>query len=361
MRLLNMVELSGLEKRWPSIVVHADLTVDTGRFLTLLGPSGCGKSTVLKLIAGLEKPDAGTIFVDGRDITRLPPKDRGVGMVFQDYALFPHLCVADNIAYGLAVRGMPKRERRERAQTLLKSIGLSGFGDRWPDSLSGGERQRVALARTLAVEPALVLFDEPLSSLDAPLRRKLREDLRDQQKNLGFTAILVTHDLEEAMAVSDTIAVMDSGRVQPPLPPMELWDSPPTASIARFLGHGTVLDVERLFQTGGKIEAQTSAGTFPLSRTMVSDERNAIDTGKPAALALFLPEDAFVLQVSGLQDRRMEAVCLSTVFSGNRWVGKFDAKGTILRIALPQGFTPEVGTKLGFRVEPDRVRLVKNV
>lgn len=356
-----MVKLTGLEKRWPSLTIRADLVVETGRFLTLLGPSGCGKSTILKLIAGFEKPDSGSVLVDGRDVTRLPPRDRGVGMVFQDYALFPHLRVEDNVAYGLAVHGMPRRDRRERARALLKSVGLEGFAKRWPDSLSGGERQRVALARTLAVEPSVILFDEPLSSLDAPLRRRLREELREQQRLLGFTAILVTHDLEEAMAVSDAIAVMDSGRVHPPLPPGELWDSPPTASTARFLGHGTVLEITRCSTTPEGLELITSAGAFRVSGCAQAAGSLASPQDKPSKLSLFLPEDAFTpLPESAQAKDALDAVCLSAVFSGRGWACRFEANGCVLSVALPRDAAPEVGKTLRLAVEPNRARVVRN-
>lgn len=350
-----MVELEGLEKRWPELVVRADLYVETGRLVTLLGPSGCGKSTVLRLIAGLEKAEAGRIRIDKRDVTALPPRSRGVGIVFQDYALFPHLRVADNVAYGLAVRGMPKRERRKRAQALLDTLGLSGFSNRWTDSLSGGERQRVALARTLAVEPAVILFDEPLSSLDTALRRRLREELRDQQKRLGFTAILVTHDLEEAMAVSDRIAVMEKGLVLPSLAPIELWDRPPTASTARFLGHGAILEPRRQ-EAGGSV-VDTVIGAFqPAFREEGALAKNPV---------LFIPEDAWELIGEGpanadapLRAGEIAAFCLQAEFSGDRWFGRFEAGGQSLRIALPRESPPETGKTLRFRLKPGRARLI---
>ncbi len=209
----GFLAVSGIEKKWPDAHVSFSVSVPQGQMLGILGQSGSGKSTVLRMIAGLLTPDAGSVWLDGRDITHLAPGKRRVGMVFQNHALFSHLRVDDNIGYGLVSAGMSKKESRIRAAEFLERFGLSGFEKRWPDSLSGGEAQRVALARTLIVQPLLVLFDEPLSSLDAPLRRRLRKEIRSGQKELGCTGILVTHDIEEALAVSDMIVVMKQGNV----------------------------------------------------------------------------------------------------------------------------------------------------
>ncbi|MBN2875356.1 MAG: ABC transporter ATP-binding protein, partial [Spirochaetales bacterium] len=213
MHSMASLELLGLTKAWPDITVRVDLVAEAERILVVAGPSGCGKSTVLRMTAGLERPDSGKVIVGGRDVSNAEPSSRGVGMVFQDHALFPHLDVAGNIAYGLRVRRIGRAERARRIAQLLETVGLAGFGRRKPHELSGGERQRVALARTLAVEPGVILFDEPLSSLDASLRKRLRADIAMEQKRLGFTAVYVTHDLEEAMAIADSLAIMDAGRV----------------------------------------------------------------------------------------------------------------------------------------------------
>ncbi len=200
--------LDNLHKTWPMKDIRLSLTLEKGGSLALLGPSGCGKSTILRMIAGFLSPDSGRILLDGQDITGLPPGKRKIGYMFQEHALFPHLSVEDNIGYGLVSFGKSKKESRREAAHWLERIGLAGFGRRRVTSLSGGEKQRVSLARTLAVRPALVLFDEPLSSLDAPLRRRLREELRREQKELGYTALYVTHDEEEALALADTIVRM---------------------------------------------------------------------------------------------------------------------------------------------------------
>lgn len=201
-------EVRGLQKKWPMMEIDISFSVSKGEALALLGPSGCGKSSILKMIAGLLPPDGGSIILDGVDISKLAPGKRGTGLVFQEFALFPHLRVEDNIAYGLVCAGMPKKESRKEAALWLERFGLSGFGRRRVDTLSGGEKQRVSLARTLAVKPALVLFDEPLSSLDTELRRRLQTELRGRQRENGYTAIYVTHDRDEASVLADRIITM---------------------------------------------------------------------------------------------------------------------------------------------------------
>jgi len=200
--------VSGLYKKWPMKEIDISFGLVKGESLALLGPSGCGKSSVLRMIAGLLAPDAGKIILDGRDLAGVDPGKRNIGMVFQDHALFPHLSVEDNIAYGLVSDGMTKRESRRIASEWLGRFGLAGFGRRRVESLSGGEKQRVSLARTLAVNPALVLFDEPLSSLDTELRKRLQIELRTRQQELGYTAIYVTHDEDEAAVLADRVIRM---------------------------------------------------------------------------------------------------------------------------------------------------------
>lgn len=204
----SFLTVDNLVKKFETKTISISFSVEKGKALALLGASGCGKTTILKMIAGLLPPDSGSIFLNGYNITNLPAGNRKIGMVFQDYALFPHLSVEDNIGYGLVSQGMNKKEARKRAHSIMKSFNLDGLEKRKTTFLSGGEKQRVSLARSLAVLPALMLFDEPLSALDADLRLKLRKDLREKQKTLGYTAIYVTHDTEEAAALADTIIYM---------------------------------------------------------------------------------------------------------------------------------------------------------
>lgn len=202
------LHVDGLEKRWPDAHIKISLHAAKGEAIALLGPSGCGKSTVLRMLAGLEAPDAGRVLLGGSDISGLPPGKRQIGFVFQEAALFPHLSVQDNIGYGLVSGGMSLRESRRCADEWLERFSLSGFAARKPESLSGGEKQRVSLARTLAVDPLLVLFDEPLSALDTELRKRLRQELRSRQQEFGYTAVYVTHDEEEAEVLADRVLRM---------------------------------------------------------------------------------------------------------------------------------------------------------
>jgi iron(III) transport system ATP-binding protein len=221
-----------------------NLEIKAGKLVTLLGPSGCGKTTTLRMIAGLEIATKGTIFIGDQDVTLLPATDRDVSMVFQSYALFPHMSVMENVSYGLGFSGFDKTETRDRAQDGLDLVGLKGFGDRLPSELSGGQQQRVAVARALVLEPQVLLFDEPLSNLDAKLRRQVREDIRDIQQNLGLTVVYVTHDQEEALAVSDEIVVMRNASIAQVGHPRELYDAPADRFVADFIGEANIIPCE---------------------------------------------------------------------------------------------------------------------
>ena len=218
-------------------VLHdVSLTVEPGEFFALLGPSGSGKSTLLRLIAGFNQHQSGQLLIGGRDVTGVPPWKRNVGMVFQNYALWPHMTVARNVAFGLEERRMPREDVRRRVDAALELVGLAGFGARRPNQLSGGQQQRVALARTLAIEPQVLLLDEPLSNLDAKLRVQMRRELLRLHKRLGITTIFVTHDQEEAMTICDRIAVLDAGVIQQIGTPVELYDRPANRFVAEFVG-----------------------------------------------------------------------------------------------------------------------------
>lgn len=235
---MSGLRLEGLGKSFGAVqaVRDVDLRFDHGRFVCLLGPSGCGKTTLLRLIAGLETPTTGRIFLDGEDVTDRPAHKRDFGMVFQSLALFPHLSVGENIAYALRVRGVGKAERRRRAEALLELVRLPGVIDRHINQLSGGQRQRVAIARALALDPKLFLLDEPLSALDAKLREAMQVELRLLQQRIGVSTIVVTHDQREAMTMADTVVVMDGGRVQQVGPPLEIYRNPRNAFVAEFIG-----------------------------------------------------------------------------------------------------------------------------
>lgn len=232
-----------LKKSWDDFVLELGFSVRRGEVLAILGPSGAGKSTLLRMVAGLVPCDAGEIVLDGQDVAGLPPQDRGIGMVFQDFGLFGHLGVGDNVGYGLKLRGVPAAERQRRVADVLGAFGLEGFEDRAVGTLSGGEQQRVALARSLVVDPRLMLFDEPLGSLDASLRKELRREIRRLQQERNQTCLIVTHDQEDALAIADQILVMRDGRVVGVGRPEELWDNPGHGFVAEFLGAGTVVPV----------------------------------------------------------------------------------------------------------------------
>ncbi len=233
-----VIGAAGLRKRFGAVEAVRDvsLQIRAGEFFALLGPSGCGKTTVLRMLAGLEHPDAGAVFIDGRDMTAAPANRRPVNTVFQSYALFPHLSALDNVAYGLRASGVGRREARSRAGEALELVALGGRGARLPDRLSGGERQRVALARALVKRPRALLLDEPLSALDAPLREQMRFELVRLRETVGIAFVLVTHDREEALSMADRVAVMDSGTIRQTAAPVELYERPADRFVAGFIG-----------------------------------------------------------------------------------------------------------------------------
>ena len=236
---MSYLELTDVQKRFgeTSAVEDFNLAAEKGEFVSFLGPSGCGKTTTLRMIAGFEQPTSGTITIDGEDITCMPPNRRNVGMVFQSYALFPNMTVADNIGFGLKVRKRPADQIKKRVAELLEIVNLPDKGGRYPYQLSGGQQQRVALARALAFEPQVLLLDEPLSALDAKIRVALRHEIRSIQRQLGITTVYVTHDQEEALSLSDRVVVMSEGRMEQVGTPFEIYNFPSTAFVASFVGH----------------------------------------------------------------------------------------------------------------------------
>ncbi|MFO1326471.1 MAG: ABC transporter ATP-binding protein [Rubrivivax sp.] len=242
------------DARSPLVVKGIDLVVEKGTLTTILGPSGCGKTTLLRMIAGLDPATSGTILIDGQDVTALGPAERNVSMVFQSYALFPHLKVIDNVAYGLSVTGVPRAPAEAKAREAMASVGLQGYEQRLPSELSGGQQQRVAVARALVLEPSVMLFDEPLSNLDARLRRSMREEIRTLQQRLGLTVAYVTHDQSEALAVSDQIVVMNAGLIAQAGTPRQLYEHPTSEFVAGFMGEAM------LFAATADAEGQVQLG-----------------------------------------------------------------------------------------------------
>jgi putative spermidine/putrescine transport system ATP-binding protein len=238
------IRVRGLRKNYGGVVALAsvDLEIRLGEFFTLLGPSGSGKTTLLRLIAGFERPDGGTIELAGREISKVPPYARDVNTVFQDYALFPHMTVAENIQYGLKVRRVAKAERQERGDRALEMVRLGGLGERKPAQLSGGQRQRVALARAIVNEPQVLLLDEPLGALDLKLRQEMQVELQHVQREVGITFVYVTHDQEEALSMSDRIAVLSAGRIEQVGSPLEVYERPQTDFVAGFIGISNLIE-----------------------------------------------------------------------------------------------------------------------
>jgi iron(III) transport system ATP-binding protein len=284
---MPLLSLKNISKRYNTTqaVAEVSLGVERGEFFGLLGPSGCGKTTTLRMIAGLEKPDTGSIAFDATEITNQPPERRGFGMVFQNYALFPHLNVFENVAFGLRARHMPSGEIGDRVTSALGLVQLPGYEKRRVDELSGGQQQRVAIARAIAIEPALLLFDEPLSNLDVALREETRSELRELVTRLGLTAVYVTHDQEEAFALCDRIAVMVGGRILQTDKPRDLYQQPAQVSVARFLGRNNLIEVVRLSSSkSSQAEFRTIQGGHTLRLPVRQDDLSPMN--KPCFLSI---------------------------------------------------------------------------
>jgi ABC-type Fe3+/spermidine/putrescine transport system ATPase subunit len=263
---ISDVSLTSVSKRFDATLAVDDMTLEVpaGQFVTFLGPSGCGKSTTLRLIGGFERPDTGTIAIRDRPVNDLPPHRRDTAMVFQDYALFPHLPVADNVAFGLVERGVPKRETASRVAAILDLVALSGAQDARVQELSGGQQQRVALARALVLNPAVLLLDEPLGALDLSLRRLMQGELRRMQRETGTTFLYVTHDQHEALTMSDRVVVMNGGRIEQTGSPADIFERPATRFVATFMGARNVLDAVVSGSTGASIILRAGGNTIAL-------------------------------------------------------------------------------------------------
>ncbi|MDY0393813.1 ABC transporter ATP-binding protein [Virgibacillus halophilus] len=247
-------------------VDHVSINFKQGELTTLLGPSGCGKTTTLRMLAGFEFPTSGKVIVDGEDITTQPSNKRDIGMVFQNYALFPHLTVYENVSYGLRIRKVNKSELKERTDSVLSLMGLEELSDRSPSQLSGGQQQRVAIARAIVTEPKILLFDEPLSNLDTKLRQYMRTEIRNLQRRLGITSVYVTHDQEEAMAISDQVVILNEGKVQQIGPPLDIYLNPVNSFVADFIGDSDILEAVVTEMRGGISTVKYAAYGFPCEK-----------------------------------------------------------------------------------------------
>ncbi len=335
----GVLALNGVSRRFGEFAAVDDVSVEVGpgELLALVGASGSGKTTTLRIAAGYEQPDAGTVTLGGVDITRVPPERRGFGMVFQHYALFPHMPVEGNVAFGLEARGVSKAERLEKALTALTSVGLGGAGDRAIQSLSGGEQQRVALARALVIEPRALLLDEPLSNLDPTLRQAMRDDLRAMLRRVGVPALFVTHDQEDAFAIADRIALLKKGRLLQVGTPEELYEAPESREVAAFIGRGTMVPA---------IDRGTTASVT------IGGRMHELKVNRPKGMSLPYGKAFVVL--------RPEALELVGQGGNSAWTGRvvnrrFAGGVIVYRVELAGGVTVDVESASGNAHEDDNV------
>ena len=327
----DFLVLKNITKSFGKITVidNLDLIIKRGTMVTLLGPSGCGKTTILRLVAGLESPTSGQIFIDGEDVTKSSIQNRDICIVFQSYALFPHMSIGDNVAYGLKMQGVEKAERLKRVQEALELVDLAGFENRFVDQISGGQQQRVALARALVLKPKVLLFDEPLSNLDANLRRSMREKIRELQQSLGITSLYVTHDQTEAFAVSDEVIVMNKGKIMQKAPAKDLYQRPNSLFLANFMGESSIFEGELTRDT-------VKINGYPYK--LENAQQFGINEGK--CLVGIRPE-AVSLKETGENYQQCEIK--SAVYMGNHWEIVVLWGGKELWVnANPENFNPNL-------------------
>ena len=367
---MSLLSLKNLSKRYDSTRAVADvsLKIERGEFFGLLGASGCGKTTTLRLIAGLERPDSGRIELDGQDITNVSAESRGFGIVFQNYALFPHLNVFENVAFGLRARHLQKQVVAARVKGALELVQLPGYDKRRVDELSGGQQQRVAIARAIAIEPALLLFDEPLSNLDVALREETRGELRRLVTRLGLTAVYVTHDQEEAFALCDRIAVMSAGSILQIGTARELYERPASVTVARFLGRNNLIDAVRLTSSdAGQTKFKTLRGGHVFTVNATRKQLVLLPMNKPCTLAI-RPEAVVVSRELGSADRemgdssidnRLRASVKQVEFAGATTSLRLDASGLIIEALIISSDSFSVGDEYAVVLPSDRIGLLK--
>jgi iron(III) transport system ATP-binding protein len=348
---MTSIKVVGVEKRFGDLVALSDINLQMkeGEFFTLLGPSGCGKTTLLRTIAGFYRQDKGDIYLGDELINDVPAYKRNTGMVFQNYAVFPHMTVFENVAYGLKVRKLPTKEIEVKVKAALKSVHLSGYEDRTPDKLSGGQQQRVGLARAMAIEPRVLLFDEPLSNLDAKLRVEMRDEIRAVQKALGITAVYVTHDQEEALVISDRIAVVNFGQIQQVGVPWEVYKNPANLFVATFVGKINAMDAKLGESLGGGMrKAMVGSVTFTVPSEGTED---CVD-----AVLAFRPEDVVETTAEAAGANRLDGALKATSFLGTVASLEIDLKGqdiVIERHRPKKADIPNLGDVVEFAVPPD--------
>jgi iron(III) transport system ATP-binding protein len=345
------LSLQNVSKRFGEVVAveNVSVEIEAGSLVTLLGPSGCGKTSTLRMIAGLETPTSGRILIGGKDVTTLPPNERDVSMVFQSYALFPHMTVIENVSYGLAGSNLSLSARNEKAQAGLRLVGLAGYDQRLPSELSGGQQQRVACARALVLEPQVLLFDEPLSNLDAKLRRRMREEIREIQQTLGFTSVYVTHDQEEALAVSDRIIVMNHGRIAQNGTPEELYRSPADAFVADFIGGANLLPCRVAGKASDNmISVEIGSSTLDLPNKGYSDGERLLVV-RPAFVAL---------SKNGSGHPCLPARVRKATYLGSHWEFTLDTEVGSVFVTQPVDHRFEPGDSVQLRLNSDHLTIV---
>ncbi len=346
MEKTNAIQLKNISKEYDGVKVldHINLNIRKNEFLTLLGPSGCGKTTTLRIIGGFEQPEEGNIIFEGKDITEVPPYNRQINTVFQKYALFPHMNIFDNIAFGLKIKKMPKDEIKLKVKEMLRLVNLQGFENRSIVSLSGGQQQRVAIARALVNEPKVLLLDEPLGALDLKLRKDMQIELKNMQKRVGITFIYVTHDQEEALTMSDTIVVMDGGVIQQVGTPVDIYNEPKNVFVAEFIGESNIIDGimhdDYLVEFAGKVFDCVDKGFERMEKVDV----------------VIRPED---LEITSVGNGMLTGVVTSVIFKGVHY--EMMVKSNDMEWMIHSTIMKPVGTKIGMKVIPDNIHIMKKV
>lgn len=331
---MSFLVLEGLSKDYSGAfaVRELSLSVARGEFVALLGPSGCGKTTTLQMVAGFVAPSAGRIMLEGEDLTHTRAAERGMGIVFQSYALFPHMTAAENIGFGLEMRKIPLSERRQRVAEVLDLVGLSGLADRYPRRMSGGQQQRVALARALVIRPSILLLDEPLSNLDAKLREGMQLELRQIQRRLGTTTLLVTHDQGEAMALADRVVVMNSGRAEQIGTPQEVYEWPTSAFVADFLGRSNVLSARI-----DKGRLQLGHQTWPIDQlpadSLQANSDRVLLSVRPEKIALVPGDSSLSNHADGMF--RLAGTVQTRIFQGHHWLYQVQTDQGLVTVTYP--------------------------
>ena len=358
------VTLINLTKRFKSLdgsgevlaVDDVNLEVKTGELVTILGPSGCGKTTTLRMIAGFEYPTSGSILIGDKDVAKIPPNKRGLSMVFQSYALFPHLTIYENVAYGLRVQKLPANEIRERTERALDLMQLTTMAKRYPSQVSGGQQQRIALARAIVIEPSVLLFDEPLSNLDAKLREYMRDELRKLQKRLGITSLYVTHDQSEAMAISDRVVIMKEGRIRQVGTPREIYAFPQSRFVADFMGKANFLEVEVLGTNGESARIDIGGKTFIVPRA------GRVRPNSGSALLVVRPEALRLISLANVENEIPLRGCVDRfTYFGN--IARYEV-ATENGPLLIESYNPEAssifeeGDNVGVLIDFESVRLL---